>query len=192
MLWEFSNSTLESEHDYIQWMFPTVEKSMFNADAPDFPDNVQKTFREDEQIRANLRKSFKVFLAFLGLELANGGGVSRGKDFEERARNWLDVSMLGLNHNFLRCTRVLHCLRLAGHDDLAQDFFKALEQIHKDGLMRNTQTMAFWREAAIGKLQTASEQESRKLPTERQPPSTLPPEPNGCFRCFRRRKYETN
>merc|ERR1719235_2097635 len=96
--------------------------------------------------------------------------------------------MLGLNHNFLRCTRIIHCLRLSGEDELAKDFFKALERLHNDGLMRNPQTLKFWREAAHGKLQGESEQEARKLPAERQPASTL--EPNGCFRCFRRRKYE--
>ena len=68
---------------------------MFNASAPDFPQSVQQTFREDEQIKSNLRKSFKVFLSFLGLELGQSGVVSRADNFEERAGNWLEVSMLG-------------------------------------------------------------------------------------------------
>lgn len=186
-------SKLEKEHDYIQWMFPTAEKSTFNSGAPDFPESVQKMFREDEQIRGNLRKSFQVFMHFLGLELDESGKVLRGKNFDERAKEWLNVSMLGLNHNFLRCTRVLSCLRLSGEEELAKAFFRALEQIHKDGLMKNDRTMAFWREAALGKLQTSpSEQGARRLPHERAPPSTLAPEQDGCFRCCRRRKYETS
>ena len=75
-------SKLEKEHDYIQWMFPTAEKSTFNSGAPDFPESVQKMFREDEQIRGNLRKSFEVFMHFLGLELDESGKVLRGKNFE--------------------------------------------------------------------------------------------------------------
>ena len=29
-----SDQWLEETHDYVQWLFPTDEKSLFNADAP--------------------------------------------------------------------------------------------------------------------------------------------------------------
>jgi hypothetical protein len=143
----WSHEKLESVHDYIQWMFPSDEESMFNGDAPDFPPEVQEVFRTDETIRKNLHKSFDVFLDFLGLAFCDGQ-VVRQPHFEKAARNWLGGFM---NHNWLRITRVLKCLSLCGEEERGRAFFDQLRTIHEEGLMANRRTFAFWRAAVEGK-----------------------------------------
>jgi hypothetical protein len=139
-LWEYDYDRLEAEHDYIQWMFPNDEKSMFNPWAPAFPKHVQESFRQSPEIRRNIRKSFDIYAGFLGFE-TTVGRLQRSPDFKERAANWLQGAM---NHNFLRCTRVLKCLWLCGERELAHEFRGVLLELAKDGLMRNKRTLEFW------------------------------------------------
>jgi hypothetical protein len=161
-LWEYDYDRLEAEHDYIQWMFPSDEKSIFNPRAPPFPKHVQATFLESPEIRANVRKSFEIYAEFLGF-VTIFGRLQRGPDFPSRAENWLRGSM---NHNFLRCTRVLKCLWLCGETELARSFLAELEQLAKDGLMRNKKTLEFWRDALPAEEDTAPKPEPEPEPSQ--------------------------
>merc|ERR1719401_2051229 len=74
-IWGWPDSHLERSHDYIQWLFPTDQESMFNPGAPNFPKPLQETFRRDPKIVANLRRSFDVYLAFLGFQYVEEAGA---------------------------------------------------------------------------------------------------------------------
>merc|ERR1712032_1396364 len=140
---------LERRHDYIQVLFPTDQKSQFNDSAPDFPPELQRMFRKDERVMANLARSFDVFCSFLGFRYdADHRCIARTTDFEQRADNWLSYTVLSPNHNWLRCSRVLHCMWLLGDLDRRDAFYDALEQVYADGLIpsRFEDTVKYWQQ----------------------------------------------
>src|SRR5438105_2055839 len=83
-LWSWSDEDLEIYHDFVQWMFPLPEPSRFHAEAPVLTDEDITAFRQDEQLRANLRHSFERILTFLGLARNDEGKVVEGPNFTAR------------------------------------------------------------------------------------------------------------
>mmetsp|Transcript_61209 Transcript_61209/g.162701 ORF Transcript_61209/g.162701 Transcript_61209/m.162701 type:complete len:905 (-) Transcript_61209:437-3151(-) len=143
LAWDYEK--LESRHDYIQWLFPTDEASRWNVGAPLVTPKVQMVMRSDASVKENIRKSFKTFLGFLGLDVVrkdhdtDGRGsltVQKSPGFEDRVPTCWKSSFMrkGGNHNWLRISRVLHCLRLTGLDAEAGAFHSCLETLHAHGL----------------------------------------------------------
>lgn len=135
---------MEHRHDFIQWMFPLRQPSGFNPDAPVLSDRDIRAFHDRPDLRANLRRSFEVFLSFLGLELV-GGDV---RDVADRASRPHVFEIP--NHNWLRVTRVLLCLKTLGLDDECQAFFAYLQDAYERGVGVTDGTFAYWRDAAGG------------------------------------------
>jgi hypothetical protein len=130
---------LEAVHDYIQWLFPLPERSMFNWDAPLLEPETIDTFRERPDLQASLRASFLRMLRFYGFESREG--IGRAANFEKRARNWLRPG----NHNHLRITRILKSLRLLGLEAEAGAFLEALQSLYAerpDAI--SAETFRFW------------------------------------------------
>jgi hypothetical protein len=70
------------------------------------------------------------------------------------ARNWLTPH----NHNFLRITRILTCLRELGLEGWSQAFFRGLEGIHGEWPnVIGAESMRYWREAAGGSIERADD-----------------------------------
>ena len=143
---------LEYTHDYIQWLFPLRTRSQFNARAPVLDDATVRAFLDDPALREELLQSFRVMLGFYGFDLTAppGGpvGVARAGGWPRRSRNWLTPG----NHNFLRITRILTCLRTLGLPEYARAFFAALREVSESGAagVIGPRTFAFWSEAAGG------------------------------------------
>ena len=122
--WDFDR--LESVHDYIQWLFPTRQRSQFNASAPTLDDAVVRAFRTDARLQAALLDSFRQMLAFYGFQYRDEDGrpmVETGAEWETRCRQWFYAG----DHNLLRITRILDCLRTLGLEDQARAFLDALD-----------------------------------------------------------------
>ena len=49
----WNDQAMEAVHDYVQWIFPTDEASMFNSQAPLLSPSLQAICRKDEQIQEN-------------------------------------------------------------------------------------------------------------------------------------------
>lgn len=94
----------EGCHDFIQWVFPTNQPSMFNPHAPILDRHTARWIS-----KRNLLKSFDRFMSFLGVKVASTpdalGNIRYG-----RVREWYQTG----DHNLLRITRVLTCLMLCG------------------------------------------------------------------------------
>ena len=139
---------LEHTHDYIQWLFPARSRSQFNASAPTLDEEQIRDFRADERLQAELILSFHQMLAFYGFAPGERDGavtVERSPDWAERSRAWLSPG----NHNFLRITRILTCLRVLGLRDHAQAFRTALEDLYRESPeVIGSRTVEFWRSAA--------------------------------------------
>ena len=100
-------------------------------------------FRADPTLRANLLRSFEVFLAFLGLRF-EGGKVAEAPDFAAKQQVWRHP-----NHNWLRITRVLASTRLLGLEDASRAFFDFLKAYRDGGRSGITaDSFRYWEDAA--------------------------------------------
>ena len=147
---EWPNDQLESVHDYIQWLFPLLERSGFNIAAPVLNRESVQVFRARPDLQEQLRVSFLRMMNFYGLEARSGerSTVTRAPDFAPKAAKWLSPG----NHNHLRITRILRCLNVLGLEVEANAFFNCLCQIYEDEQNKplpaiSDETMLYWREA---------------------------------------------
>ena len=60
----FSLYEMEENHDYIQFLFPSNEPSMFNMDAPILTLEEAEIFQEDPELQVKILMSFVKFLNF--------------------------------------------------------------------------------------------------------------------------------
>jgi hypothetical protein len=143
----WDDARLESVHDYIQWLFPLPEPSAFNPHAPILGEAAVRTFRHDASLRARVAQALSRMLAFYGLSETRGQGhvtIEPAADFPARSRNWLHAG----NHNHLRLTRILTCLRLLGLEDESRALLACLERIASDHPHAiSSTTLAYWKRA---------------------------------------------
>jgi hypothetical protein len=140
-VWAYSDRQLEAVHNYIQWLFPLWTLGV--APAPLLDEETIAAFRAGPELRERLLRSFDMMLAFYGLR-REGTEVVRGEEFPRKARNWLTPH----NHNFLRITRILTCLRALGLETWSQAFFRCLEGIYGEWPnVIGAESMHYWREA---------------------------------------------
>lgn len=143
---QYTHGELEMDHDYVQWMFPSNETSMLNVDAPVLTKEESEIFHADLELRDKVKQSFIKMLDFFGFYLAqddNGTVLIEdlaGTDKRPQPQRWLH----SFNHNMLRATRVLKCLRLTGLTEYALAFYDALRR-HKVKVSQNT--FKYWTDA---------------------------------------------
>ena len=141
-IWEYSLEELETDHHYIQWLFPLQKRSINNLLCP-----VVKDIRDirDPEIIRNMKKSFERMLEFYGLEYTDGQ-VKETIYFKESLKRWCTPK----NHNFLRITRILKSLKLFGLKKEAVAFFMKLRSIYRERYrIIGKNTYLYWKEAAM-------------------------------------------
>ncbi|KAF7888154.1 uncharacterized protein EAF02_002695 [Botrytis sinoallii] len=152
MSWDYEK--LEDIHDYIQWLFPLPEESMFSG-APLVDENVFNAFHafnSSTELQCNLKGSLIKMLDFYGFKFADdldGNDlpvIIKSSNFYERCSNWL----IRRDHNHLRISRILRSLRVLGLEAEAAAFYKALSDIVYNGHSQvvSSQSAEFWRRAA--------------------------------------------
>jgi hypothetical protein len=137
---------LESTHDYIQWVFPLRERSGVNPSAPVLSTDEIATFRADADLQASLRRAWRVMIDFYGFTLtdADAPRLRRSADHRARTQVWLHRG----NHNFLRLTRILKCLRTLGLETEARATFEALSTLAQEQpQIIGPTTYRFWQKA---------------------------------------------
>ena len=125
-IWGFSDIQIERNHDFIQLVFPLNKKSqnVFHGYYLDNEDLINE-LKESHQVRENIIKSSSWFLSFL-----------------KRNDHWKSK----YDHNQLRITRVIECLRLlVGHDE-ADNFYQSVVGLSLDSNINKT-TLEFWKNA---------------------------------------------
>lgn len=138
-----SHRDMEFVHDFIQWMFPVRDPSAYNPAAPILTEADIAAFRASPELQANLRASFVAFLDFLGLTYADGA-VTPSARFAERAADVFEDP----NHNWLRITRVLLCLKTLGLEVECRALFHRLSELHQQGIGITPETFRYWKHAA--------------------------------------------
>ena len=144
-LWTWNDDSLESVHDFIQWMFPLPEPSQFNANAPLLTPADLATFQAEEPLRANLRRSFERILSFLGLAESADGTISKGPSFAARSADVWRVP----NHNWLRITRILRSLTFLGLDSEAKALYACLNGFYQSRVFPIPETTFWYWSAAV-------------------------------------------
>jgi hypothetical protein len=142
-IWEWDFEQLECAHDYIQWLFPTSEKSAFNSDAPIVDGSIIDVFQSNPKLGENLRRSLIVMLHFYGFQL-NEGAITKSENYSIRKAEWICL----FDHNYLRITRILKCLMLFGLEAEARAFYECLRQVYQEEHDRiGAETFHYWTQA---------------------------------------------
>ena len=129
----WDNEKLERVHDYIQYLFPLPEPSPINPGAWTVNREVFDAFRSRVDLRDQLRKSLTLMGQFYGFKVIRPGSTSGDVSlsfapeldrssphyFPDRAKVWVKP----MNHNHLRITRIIRCLRVLGLETDAQNFY---------------------------------------------------------------------
>lgn len=144
----WTDAKLEAVHDYIQWLFPLPEPSGANPSAPLLTSQVLAAFAESPQMRERLHAAWLRMLAFYGFARQSDGAVVRDAVFAAQARHWLTP----YNHNHLRLTRILRCLRRVGFEAESQAMFAALRSLYDEDARRgagriSADTFGYWQRA---------------------------------------------
>lgn len=127
-IWSFSDEDIERTHDFIQILFPLNKpsESAFHGYYLDSEDLIEQ-IRSNTIARENILKSSNWYLSFL-------------------TRNvWLWNR--NYDHNQLRITRVIECLRLLIAEDEADKFYDDVLKIIKDNNKVNQTSLNFWKNA---------------------------------------------
>ncbi len=126
-IWSFTDNEINENHDFIQVVFPLNKpsQSVFHGYYLDDEDLVD-LIRNNKKATNNIIKSSKWFLSFL-----------------ERNMYWNSQH----DHNQLRITRVIECLRLLVSDEEANSFYKNVLELIKDNNKVNVRTLNFWKNA---------------------------------------------
>ena len=126
-IWSFSDKEIEENHDFIQIVFPLNKPSQsvlhgYYLDSQDIVDQI----KNNKKATNNIIKSSQWFFSFL-----------------KRNMYWNDQH----DHNQLRITRVIECLRLLVSDEEADNFYNNVLELIKDNNQVNMRTLNFWKNA---------------------------------------------
>ena len=126
-IWNFRDIDIERNHDFIQILFPLEIRSNnishhYYIDSPE----LLSKLRNDNLVKENVVKSSKWFLKFLS-----------------RNEHWRKSQ----DHNHLRITRIIKCLRLIVSDEEADNFYDDVLELLGNNNLINKRTLEFWSEA---------------------------------------------
>ncbi len=126
-IWSFSDMEIETNHDFIQIVFPLNKPSQssfhgFYLHRQDLIDQI----KNNKEATDNIIKSSQWFISFL-----------------KRNLYW----NVQYDHNQLRITRVIECLRLLVSDEEADNFYNNVLELIKDNNRINIRTLNFWKNA---------------------------------------------
>ena len=124
---------LEASHGYIQWLFPIFAGDSMNWRASPLTYAGAAKIREDRVMSERVRRSYVLFLDFMGVRLADAwtGRVEAATDCAARMAH-LDAHP----HNFKRISRILASLGHLGFRRYKAPLLAALEREIKLGTLR--------------------------------------------------------
>ena len=126
-IWSYSDTEIERRHDFIQVIFPLNKPSQavshgYYLDSKELVNQI----KTNKEAVTNISKSSQWFFSFL-----------------ERNMYWNTRH----DHNQLRITRVIECLRLLVSDEEADNFYNNVLELIEDNNQVNTRTLNFWSNA---------------------------------------------
>ena len=128
MIWSFTDEQIESIHDFVQIIFPLDKpsESTFHGYYLSSQEIINK-IKGNQAAKENILKSSKWYFSFLKRNI------------------WLWNRKY--DHNQLRITRVIECLRLLVSDEEADKFYENVLKIIEDDNRINETSLNFWNKA---------------------------------------------
>lgn len=125
---EFSDTELESAHDYIQWLFPLPEPSSAVPGSPILTKAEIDAIRNDPDAQNNIRRA-----------------ADRMTTFYEVTSAWL----VPHDHNHLRITRIIRSMRILLDPEEAEEFLDAIMlMVARAGRPVSQISIKYWYDAA--------------------------------------------
>ncbi|CAK1364731.1 unnamed protein product [Cercospora beticola] len=141
----FDDYDLEDHHDFIQVIFPLPERSPINPSAPIITKAVRDAFLQQELLRSNLFRAFARMASFYAFDVSGtkeAPTLQPKENFVKLARQtWLTR----MDHNHLRITRVIRCMRILGLETAATNFYDALRA--NEGGKVSERSLMYWERA---------------------------------------------
>ncbi|GIZ45304.1 hypothetical protein CKM354_000847700 [Cercospora kikuchii] len=138
----FDDYDLEGHHDFIQVIFPLPERSPINPGAPVITKAVRDAFLQQELLRSNLFRAFARMASFYAFDVSGtkeDPTLEPKENFVKLARQtWLTR----MDHNHLRITRIIRCMRILGLDTAAANFYDALRE--NEGGKVSERSLMYW------------------------------------------------
>ena len=113
---------METEHSYIQLLFPNEHHSHNNPTAPLLTPTMIAQIQQSPELSAELEKSVDQMLTFLGLK-RKGDHIEVDQTLRTQHGKWNGA----FDHNHQRITRVLDCLMACGYVSCACSLEEALQ-----------------------------------------------------------------
>lgn len=137
---DFSRATFDTNHDFVQWLFPNRAPSPVNPLAPVLTDLHVRAFQAAPELCASVELASAKFLGFLGLrEVADG--FEKIYDYEKGALYWLRP----LDHNHRRISRFLTFQCEMGRKDWASALLAYLEGVLAGAGLSQIDALPYWR-----------------------------------------------
>jgi hypothetical protein len=125
-IWSYGDKQIEETHDFIQFLFPLNEPSKSSFHGFYLKEDDVLEIIQSNEAKKNIIKSSEWFIGFL-----------------DRNTNWQQ----GYNHNQLRITRVIKCLRLLVGDDAADHWRDRVIEFVEDTTSISDECLNFWMSA---------------------------------------------
>ncbi|KAI1742374.1 opioid growth factor receptor conserved domain-containing protein [Xylaria scruposa] len=153
----WSDDKLESQHNYIQTVFPLPEESVFSFHAPVVDERTMLVFTRSPELKSNLLRALKRMLAFYGFDTEDKEGsnlrltITPKENWQPGFSHWV----VRMDHNHLRITRIIRSLRILGLQGAAEDFYNALMAVQELLGRIGASSIAFWTRAMKNPLSQA-------------------------------------
>ena len=146
-----SDEWLETCHGHIQWTFPLEVASAYIKDAPLLTPEVINMFRNSSDLQDKLFDSFMYMCQFYGI---NPDDIHNPIEDHKKIFSWVTPR----NHNFLRLTRMIRCLRMLGLPNLADNLHASLIELCNIPSLRaiiTEETINYWNQANVESFDTS-------------------------------------
>ena len=102
-IWNYSCFELENYHDYIQWLFPLTDQSMYNIFAPILTQTQIAYIKNNKEIQQSLKRSLIMMLDFYGFVLID----DYYNPYIDYAPTYKDKSQLFTNHKNIKISYII-------------------------------------------------------------------------------------
>ena len=125
---KWTDAELERCHDQVQWIFPLHEASKHAKVAPIVTPEIVNEAKKDKRVIKNLLLAVERFKEFYG--------IGEHEDFQKQSQ-WCQDR----DHNLLRITRIIRCLRLFDLDLEACEFYADVMKVANRYRIQNGKTL---------------------------------------------------
>jgi hypothetical protein len=139
----FKESEVEGHHNFIQFLFPTYQRSNYCSYAPLLNAEIVQAFLTDSSLRAKQQEALALMVDHYGLKLdLHTGKVSiNPSTFAAKQHNFF----INGSHNLLRITRILSSLTSLGQPELAVEFYNCLKRLSEGPIPKLKKTLGqYW------------------------------------------------